>query len=311
MADMIMAREAYGETLVELGKTNERIVVFDADLSSSTKTSKFAKAFPERFFNCGIAEQNMLCVAAGFSAMGKISFVSTFSIFGTGRAWEQVRNTVAAAKANVKLVTTHGGISVGEDGLSHQSLEDIALMRVIPNMIVIVPADAPETVAAVKAAVEYEGPVFIRLGRPKVPSIWKGDKFEIGKSSVVREGGDVTISACGIMVNEALAAAGELAKDGISVEVINSSSVKPLDVETLLNSVRKTKAVVTCEEHNVIGGLGSAVAEVLAREYPVPQVFVGTQDRFGQSGDPKALMEEYGLSYPHIVKAVKEVLNKK
>jgi len=308
MAEMQMARDAYGSLLVELGKQDSRIVVLDADLSSSTKTGKFGKAYPERFFNCGIAEQNMIGVAAGLAASGKIPFVSTFSIFASGRAWEQIRNTVAVCECNVKIVVTHGGISVGPDGVSHQSLEDISLMRSIPKMTVIVPCDAPEAVAAVKAAVEYVGPVFIRLGRPKVPNIWTGDTFVIGKAQKVIEGTDVTIVACGIMVDEAVKAVEELKKKNISAELLNMSTIKPLDKESLLASVQKTGCVVTCEEHSVIGGLGSAVAESLISEFPVPQKFVGIKDCFGQSGDPSVLMDAYEISSPNIVQAAQDVI---
>jgi len=311
MREMKMARDAYGELLVELGKQNPRIVVLDADLSSSTKTSTFAKQFPDRFFNCGIAEQNMMGIAAGLAASGKIPFVSTFSIFASGRAWEQVRNTIAVCRCNVKIVVTHGGISVGPDGVSHQSLEDIALMRAIPEMVVIVPCDAPEAVAAITAAVEYVGPVFIRLGRPKVPMIWQGERFIIGKAQKVVEGTDVTLVACGIMVDEALQARDELLRKNISAEIINMSTIKPLDTATLLASIQKTRCVVTCEEHNVVGGLGSAVAECLVRHNPVPQRYIGIVDRFGQSGEPHELMIEYGLSHDCIVKAAEEVLRAK
>lgn len=308
MAEMKMAREAYGECLAELGKINENIVVLDADLSASTKTITFAKQFPDRFFNCGVSEQNMMGVAAGLAASGKIPFVSTFSIFATGRAWEQVRNTIAVCNLNVKIVATHGGISVGPDGVSHQSLEDISLMRTIPHMTVIVPCDAPEAVAAVKAAVNYPGPVFIRLGRPKVPSIWEGESFTIGKSQCVCEGTDVTIVACGIMVDEARKAHEALAKKNISAEIINMSTIKPLDSQSLITSVKKTGCVVTCEEHSVIGGLGSAVAECLSVNCPVPQRFIGVDDRFGQSGDPADLMDEYNLSFENIVRVAEEVI---
>ncbi|MBU1862948.1 MAG: transketolase family protein [Candidatus Omnitrophica bacterium] len=308
---MKMAREAYGDVLVELGSADKRIVVLDADLSASTKTIKFGRKFPERFFNCGIAEQNMVGIAAGLAASGKIPFISTFSIFASGRAWEQIRNTVAVCGLNVKIVVTHGGISVGPDGVSHQSLEDITLMRAIPKMVVIVPCDAPEAVAAVKAAVAYKGPVFIRLGRPKVPTIWTGEEFTIGKSDVVREGTDITIAACGIMVEEALKACELLEQKNIRAEVINMSSIKPLDGETLEKSVRKTGRIVSCEEHSIIGGLGSAVAEYLSTHYPVPQKFIGVLDRFGQSGDPKDLMVEYELSATSIAKAAEELIKSK
>lgn len=311
MVEMKMARDAYGDCLVELGAKNKEIVVLDADLSGSTKTIKFAKVYPQRFFNCGVAEQNMMGVAAGLAASGKIPFASTFSIFGSGRAWEQVRNTIAVCHLNVKIVVTHGGISVGPDGVSHQSLEDIALMRSIANMVVIVPCDAPEAVAAVKAAAEYEGPVFIRLGRPKVPVIWEGDIFEIGKASIVKEGHDVTLVSCGIMVDEAMKAAKELEGKGIASEVINMSTIKPLDCEALIKSVKKTGCVISCEEHGSVGGLGSAVAECLSQNYPVPQKFIAVMDRFGQSGDPEELMVEYDLSYDNIVAAAESLVASK
>ncbi len=311
MAEMIMAREAYGDCLVELGAKDKRIVVLDADLSSSTKTDKFSKQFPDRFFNCGIAEQNMMGVAAGLASCGKIPFVSTFSIFASGRAWEQIRNTIVVGKSNVKIVVTHGGISVGPDGVSHQSIEDIALMRTIPGMKVIVPCDAPETAAAVRAAVEYDGPVFIRLGRPKVPVIWKGDTFEIGKAQLVCEGADVSIVACGIMVEEALQAVALLKEKNVSAELINMSTIKPIDCDLLTESVKKTGCVVTCEEHNVVSGLGSAVAECLVASYPVPQEFIGIKDRFGQSGEPRLLMEEYNLSASYIAEAALKSIERK
>jgi len=311
MTEMIMAREAYGKLLVELGEKDPAIVVLDADLSSSTKTGTFAAEFPERFFNCGIAEQNMVNVAAGLAVAGKKPFLSTFAIFGSGRAWEQVRNTLAVGDINVKIVVTHGGISVGPDGVSHQALEDISLMRTIPRMSVLVPCDAPEAVAAIRAASEMHGPVYVRLGRPKVPTIWKGDRFEIGKAQVVKEGTDISIVACGIMVNEALCAIESLEKKGINAEIINMSSIKPLDADTLLASVKKTGCVMTCEEHSVIGGLGSAVAACLSQAYPVPHHFVGVQDRFGQSGTPAQLMREYHLTADDIVCFAQELIQKK
>jgi len=306
-----MAREAYGDLLVELGEKDKSIFVLDADLSSSTKTIKFAKKFPERFINCGIAEQNMINVAAGLAVAGKKPFVSTFAIFGSGRAWEQIRNTLAVGNLNVNIVVTHGGISVGPDGLSHQSLEDISLMRSIPNMTVLVPSDAPEAVAAIRAATEIDGPVYVRLGRPKVPTVWTGDKFTVGKAQLVQEGSDVTLVACGIMVNEAMRAAEVLAKKGISAEIINMGTIKPLDGDMLLTSVNKTGCVVSCEEHGVIGGLGSAVAEFLSKNKPVVQSFIGVKDRFGQSGDPAVLMVEYQLTAEDIAAEAESVIKRK
>jgi len=310
-SDMVMAREAYGDLLVELGKENENIVVLDADLSSSTKTYKFSKQFPERFFNCGVAEQNMISVAAGLAASGKTVFVSTFAIFGAGRAWDQVRNSLAACRFNVKIVVTHGGISVGPDGLSHQAVEDIALMRVIPNMTVIVPCDAPEAVAAIRAASQAKGPFYIRLGRPKVPTIWHGDRFDIGKAHIVSEGKHVTVVACGIMVNEAIRAGELLREKGISIEIINMSTIKPLDEKAIIKSAKKTGCVITCEEHSVIGGLGGAVSEVLSESYPVPVKRLGIRDCFGQSGSPEELMAEYGITSHDIVRAAESLIKKK
>lgn len=306
--EMLMARQAYGELLVELGKENNDVVVLDADLSQSTKTAKFAKVFPERFFNCGVAEQNMIGIAAGLAASGKTVFASTFSIFASGRAWDQIRNSVASSRQNVKIVVTHGGISVGPDGLSHQSIEDISLMRVIPNIKVIVPCDAPEAVASIRAAVSEKGPFYIRLGRPKVPTIWKGEKFEIGKAQIVQEGKDVSIIACGIMVNESVKALEKLKEKNISAEIINMSTVKPVDKDAIRKSVAKTGCVVTCEEHSVIGGLGAAVSEALCCDVCIPFQRIGVQDRFGQSGEPAELMIEYGLTADHIAEAAQNVI---
>lgn len=308
----IATRDAYGKALVRLGKENKDIVVLDADLAKSTKTIEFAKAFPERFFDMGIAEQNMIGTAAGLSLAGKIPFVSSFAIFATGRAFEQLRNSVAYPKLNVKVAATHAGITVGEDGASHQSVEDIAIMRALPNMTVIVPADGVETEQAVIKAAKYEGPVYIRLGRSGVPVIYDENyQFEIGKAHVVREGSQVTIVAAGIMVSAALEAAETLAQEGIEAEVINLSTIKPLDEATILQSLQKTGCVVTAEEHSIIGGLGSAVAELAAEKYPVPLVRVGVKDVFGESGKPHELLEKYGLTPQDIVQAAKEVVARK
>ena len=286
MAEKIATREAYGNALAEFG-VDEKIVVFDADLSKSTKTAAFQKKYPDRFFNMGIAEANMMCAAAGMATCGKISFASTFAIFAAGRAWEQVRNSICYPKLNVKIGATHAGITVGEDGASHQMLEDISNMRVLPNMTVISPADAIETRLAVKAAIEYDGPVYLRLGRLAVPVIFDETyKFEWGKGVQIREGSDVTIIATGLMVHEAIKAYDILKEKGISARVINIHTIKPLDDAIIEKAARETGAVVTAEEHNVIGGLGSAVCESLASTYPVHVLRIGIQDTFGRSGKP-------------------------
>ncbi len=313
---LMETRDAYGKALIELGRVNKDIVVLDADLSSSTRTGWFAKEFPERFFNFGVAEANMICVAAGFASCGKIPFASTFAVFATGRAFNQFRNSIAYPNLNVKVVATHGGITVGEDGPSHFGIEDIALMRVLPNTTVLIPADAAETEAAVRACVEYHGPVYMRLGRPKVPVIyeegykWNGKPltFKMGGSVTLREGGDVAIVASGIMVYEALVAAEELAKEGINASVIDLYSIKPVDKDTLVKVAKKTGAVVTAEEHNIYGGVGSAVAEVLGETVPVPVVKVGVRDTFAESGPMKELLVKYGLTASSIVEAAKKAL---
>jgi transketolase len=312
MAQKIATRDAYGEALVELGRERRDVVVLDADLSKSTKTASFAKIFPERFFNMGIAEANLMGTAAGLAAAGKTPFVSTFAVFATGRAFDQVRNSIAYPHLNVKICATHAGITVGEDGASHQSIEDIALMRSLPGMTVIVPADGPETKQAVRAAAEHKGPVYIRLGRSGVPVLFDSDyKFTIGRAAVLRQGEDVALLACGIMVAEALEAARQLAEKGIRAAVLNVSTIKPLDVEAVVKAARATGAVVTCEEHSVIGGLGSAVAEVLGEEYPVPLERVGIRDTFGQSGKPAELLEHYGLTAAHIARAAERAVARK
>ncbi|MBQ2859969.1 MAG: transketolase family protein, partial [Peptococcaceae bacterium] len=293
----IATRDAYGEALAELGAVYENIVVLEADLSKSTKTSDFKKVYPERHFNMGIAEQNMLGVAAGFAAAGKIPFASSFAVFATGRAYDQIRNSIAYPNLNVKIAATHAGLTVGEDGGSHQMLEDIALMRALPNMTVIVPADGIETKQAIKAAAEYEGPVYIRMGRPKVPVLFDDNyTFEIGKGVVLKEGTDVTLVGTGIMVSKAVEAAELLAAEGISAAVVNISTIKPLDAELIIAQAQKTGAIVTCEEHNIYGGLGSAVAEVLVENCPVPMTRVGVADQFGESGLPDELLEKHGLT---------------
>lgn len=294
----LATREAYGKALVDLGKENDKVVVLDADLSKSTKTADFAKVFPERFINMGIAEANLMATAAGISTCGKIPFASTFAMFAAGRAFEQIRNSICYPGLNVKIAATHAGLTVGEDGASHQAIEDISLMRSIPGMTVINPCDDVETYGAIKAIAKYEGPVYIRLGRMAVPTLNDENtyKFEIGKAVTLRCGKDITIFATGIMVNEALKAAEILAGEGLEAEVINIHTIKPIDTSAIIESVKKTKAVVTCEEHNIIGGLGSAVCEVLSENYPAPVKRIGVMDSFGESGKPKDLLEKYGLT---------------
>ena len=309
MADKIATREAYGKALLEFGTKNENIVVFDADLAEATKTCLFKKEFPERFFDCGIAENNMLSVAAGISTTGKIPFVSTFAMFAAGRSFEQIRNSIGYPHLNVKICATHAGISVGEDGATHQCNEDLALMRTIPEMVVINPSDGVEARAAVEAAINYEGPVYIRFGRLALPIINEEDyKLEIGKAVKLKDGQDVTIVASGMMVAEALEAREILAGEGISASVINVHTIKPLDKEAIVNDAKITGAVVVSEEHNIIGGLGSAVAEALAEAYPVPVVRHGVNDVYGKSGPAKELIEYYGLNASGIVKKAKEAI---
>lgn len=309
---MKATREAYGEILAQLGEENKDIVVLDADLSGSTKTAVFGKKFPERFFNMGIAEANMVGTAAGLAAAGKIPFVSTFAIFAAGRAWEQIRQSVAYPKANVKIVPTHGGITVGEDGGSHQSIEDIAIMRAIPNMTVIVPADATETRGAVAAAAAYKGPVYIRLGRNKVPSIFPEDHdFVIGKGSELAAGNDMTFVTTGIMTAQALKAAQILAQEGISARVVHISTIKPLDQDIILKAARETGAILTAEEHSIIGGLGSAVTELVAEHQPTLVKRVGIHDRFGLSGKAEELLKYFNLTAEDLVDAAKKLLERK
>ena len=310
--EQIATRDAYGKALVELGRRDERIVVLDADLAKSTRTEWFAAEFPDRFFDMGIAEQNMIGTAAGLALCGKIPFASSFAVFATGRAWEQIRLTVAYAQTNVKICATHGGLSVGEDGPTHQANEDIALMRALPNMTVIVPADGVETRQATFAIAEYERPCYMRLGRPKIPVIFgENYRFEIGKAAVLRDGSDVAIIACGTMVHNALEAAEALAGEGISARVVNMSTVKPIDAEAILDAVESCGAIVTAEEHTVMGGLGSAVAEVVCKNKPVPMEFIGMQDCFGRSGKPEELFELYGLTARHIAEACKRAIERK
>lgn len=306
----IATREAYGKALVKLGKMNDDVVVLDADLSKSTKTNDFLKAYPNRFFNMGIAEQNLVGAACGLAAAGKVPFASTFAMFATGRAFEVIRNSVCYPKLNVKIAATHAGITVGEDGGSHQSVEDISLMRSIPNMTVVVPADGIEAEKMIFAAAEFDGPMYIRLGRSAVPTIFEEDyNFEIGKGVVLRDGNDVTIIACGIMVNEALIAADMLKEENINARVINMSTIKPIDTDLIIKAAKETKAIVTAEEHSVIGGLGSAVSEVVSESNPIIVKKVGMNDCFGESGTPGELLEKYGLTAEKIVEKVKEALN--
>lgn len=301
-------RAAYGEALAELGKVNDKVVVLDADLSKSTMTATFQKAFPDRFFNIGIAEANMVDMAAGMSTMGLIPFCSTFAMFGAGRVYEQIRNSIAYPRLNVKLCMSHAGVSVGEDGASHQCLEDLALMRVIPGMTVICPADANETRKAVFAAAEMEGPVYIRLARLATPVFEEDYPFEIGKANVLREGADVAVFATGLMVSEALEAAKLLEADGKSVAVINVHTIKPIDAQCVMDYAQKCSRVVTVEEHSVIGGLGDAVADVLMGKICCQFKKIGVQDQFGQSGKAKDVLKEYGLTAPQIAESIKEIL---
>ena len=303
--ESIATREAYGKTLVELVE-NKDIVVLDADLAGATKTAMFKKACPERFFDMGIAEGDMMGTAAGLAVSGKIPFASTFAIFAAGRGFEQIRNSICYPNINVKIAATHAGVTVGEDGGSHQAIEDISLMRSLPNMVVLNPADAVEARQMVLSAAEYVGPMYLRFGRAATPVIHdESYKFELGKGEVVKEGKDVSIIATGIMVAKALEAAETLKAEGIDAEVINISTIKPLDNELVLASAKKTGKVVTAEEHSIIGGLGSAVCELLAEEYPVKVTRIGVKDVFGQSGTPAALLEHYGLTAADIVKACK------
>ena len=314
MADIIKTatRDAYGKALVELGEKDERVIVLDADLAAATKTGAFKKAFPERFFDTGIAESNMMGIAAGLATTGYTVFASSFAMFAAGRAFEQVRNTIGYPHLNVKIGATHAGISVGEDGASHQCCEDIALMRTIPGMVIINPADDIEARAAVLAAAKYEGPVYMRFGRLAVPRIFDENyKFEIGKAVTLKEGTDVTVIATGLLVAEAVEAAKILESEGISVNLINMATIKPLDKEAVISAAKKTGCIVTAEEHNIIGGLGSAVSEAVCEEYPVPVVKLGVEDTFGKSGPAVELLHLFGLDAEHIVEKAKLALSLK
>lgn len=310
MAEAIATREAYGKALAEFGAKYEKLVVLDADLANATKTDLFKKAYPERHFDCGIAEANMTCVAAGLAASGFVPFASTFAMFASGRAFEQVRNSVGYPHLNVKIGATHAGITVGEDGASHQCNEDIALMRTIPGMVVINPSDAVEARAAVEAAINYYGPVYLRFGRMAVPVINDNEdyKFEIGKGIKMADGSDVTIIATGLLVEPAIRASKMLAEEGISARVINIHTIKPLDEEIVFAAAKETGAIVTAEEHSVIGGLGSAVSEYLAGVCPTPVVRLGINDEFGHSGPAKELVKVYGLTAENLVEKAKAAI---
>ena len=304
MAEQLFQRDVYGQTLVKLGALDKNIVVLDADLSSSTRTNLFAKQFPDRFFNFGVAEQNMMATAAGLASCGKTVFLSTFAVFASGRAWDQVRISISYNNFNVKIVATHAGITVGPDGASHQALEDIALMRVLANMNIIVPADGPQTADAIMAAASNPGPFYVRLGRPKIPTLENKGEFKLGQSQMLTTGNDATIIACGVMVSEALLAVKSLAQKGKHVRLINMHTIRPLDSAAILKAAKETKFIVVCEEHNVIGGLASSVDEIVAENFPVKVLRVGIRNRFGQSGEPEDLLKEYHLSSLDIEKTV-------
>ena len=309
---VLAQRNYYGKALAVLAERRKDVVVLDADLAGSTKTSEFQKVAPERFVEVGIAEQNMIGIAAGLAASGKVAFASTFGVFASGRCWEQIRLAAAYPRLNVKIVATHCGISVGEDGASHQALEDMAIMRALPNMVVISPADAYEAYAATLAIADYDGPVYMRMGRAEFPTIMpEGAVFEIGKATVLREGSDVTLIGCGQMVSSCMEAADILAKEGVEAEVINMSTIKPLDRAAVEASVGKTGCCVTAEEHSVVGGLGSAVAECLCSGLCAPLEMVGTKDTFGESGTPSELLAKYGLTSADIVAAAKRSISRK
>lgn len=306
----VATREGYGKALVELGRINENVVALDADLAASTKTGVFKKAFPDRHFNCGIAESNMICVAAGMSTMGLVPFVSSFAMFAAGRAFEQIRNTVGYPRLNVKICASHGGISVGDDGASHQCCEDFALMRVIPGMVVMSPADEVEARKMTKAAYDFNGPVYIRFGRSAVPVYHDENyNFEIGKGELVRDGKDIAIIANGLLVAESINAAEILAQEGIFARVINMATIKPLDEEIVLKAAKECKKIITVEEHSIIGGLGEAVCSVLSEKYPVPVKRIGINDVFGHSGTAGELLKQFGLSAENIVNQVKAFVN--
>jgi len=311
MTEKIATRDAYGKALAELGGQHPDVVVLDADLSCSTKTNLFAEKYPERFFNLGVAEQNMIGWAAGLAAAGKVPFASSFAVFATARTVDQIRNSIALPRLNVKIAASHAGLSVGPDGASHQAIEDIALMRVLPNMTVVVPADGPQAADATRAIYQHRGPVYLRLGRPKVETV-ANQPFVLGKAQVLRPGKDATVIACGTLVAEALRAANALAAKGLEIRVVNMHTIKPLDTEAVLASARETGAILTAEEHTIIGGLGSAVAEVLA-ESRVPIAFqrLGVMDCFGESGEPDELFKKFGLDAPAIEQRLSQLIQRK
>ncbi len=306
--ELIYQRDIYGKTLVELGKKDKDIVVLDADLSGSTRTGFFAKEYPGRFFNFGVAEQNMMATAAGLASCGKTVFASTFAMFATGRAWDQVRNTICYNNFNVKIVATHAGITVGEDGSSHQALEDIALMRLIPNIKIIVPCDGPQTRDAVIVAANNPGPFYIRLGRAKFSTIEGRKEFKFGKAETIREGSDVTLIACGLMVKFAIDACDTLSKEGIKAGVINLHTIKPIDSEAIIKAAKQTQRIVVCEEHSIAGGLACCIDESLSHDCSVKVARIGIKGQFGQSGNPDELLEKYGLTPQEIVKAAHSLL---
>ncbi len=308
MADKMATRQAYGQVLVELGNKYDNLVVLDADLSKSTMTAEFSKTYPERFFNMGIAEQNLYGTATGLAVSGKIVCASTFAMFASGRAFEIIRNSIGYPHANVKICATHAGITVGEDGATHQTFEDLALMRTIPGMTVLNPGDGVSAKELIRQAVAMNGPVYVRLGRAAVPMVYdENSKIEIGKGNCVRDGKDYTAIATGIMVNEALQAAEILKGEGIDLRVIDMHTIKPLDEEIIIKAAKETKGIVTCEEHSIIGGLGSAVAEVVVKNQPVKMAMVGQKDTFGESGKPDELKKKYGMTADDIVAAVKSL----
>ncbi|MCR4426145.1 MAG: transketolase family protein [Firmicutes bacterium] len=309
---MIATRVAYGKTLIALGESKPDVVVLDADLSKSTMTSEFAKRFPDRFIQMGIAEQDMMGTAAGLAAAGKVPYASTFAVFAAGRAFDQVRNSIAYPRLKVRICATHAGVTVGEDGASHQSVEDIALMRAVPNMTVIVPSDAVQTEWAVEAAYDVDGPVFIRLGRAPVPLLYQpGHDFELGRAVMLADGEDVTLIACGVMVSQAVAAREILAGEGISARVLDMATVKPLDGDAVARAARETGAIVTAEEHSVLGGLGGAVCEAVSEICPVPVIRVGMKDEFGKSGKPTELLDKFGLTAEGISRAARQAVRLK
>jgi len=310
--EQVPTRFGYGEGLVIAGKENPNIVALCADLTDSTKTSDFKKEFPDRFVEVGIGEQNMASLASGMAATGKIPFISSYAMFSPGRNWEQIRTTICYNNQNVKIAGAHSGVSVGPDGATHQAIEDMAITRVIPNMIVIAPCDTIEAKKATIAAARHKGPVYIRFTREKTPVMTTEETpFEIGKAEIYREGKDVTIIACGPLLYEALKAAEELAKEGIESEVINNHTIKPMDKDTILQSVKKTDCVVTIEEHQAAGGMGSAVSEILSQNHPVPMEIIGVKDRFGESGEPNELLEKFGLTAKNIVESARKVIERK